>query len=501
MWELACQRAVEALKESVQPILENPLQAHSWPVIVPPLIPFIEPHMNPPNARFTEGSLPRHVLAMASASGVGLLAVFLVDILTLVYVSRLADPRLMAAVGLGKALMFVNGAFSSGVIIAAGALLSQRIGRHATHVLARLVTHLLIMVILVSTVVCALELLCMAPLSRWFGADPGAYEQAHLYIWMTLVTSIPAAAMQMCAQLLRSQGHGQLALVVLLSGAAALAVADPLFIFGFNLGLQGAGLAYGLSTALSLTVGLVLVKRRLGLAATVMLRRLLLHTCRVTRVAVPAMLANLAMPVGITYLMVTLAAQGASALAGMAVVDRLLQLGYCMYFALPTALVPVLAQNLGAGRDDRARLAVSFTAKLVVLYGVALWSLLALSGQSLADAFHLEGAGRSMLLAFCHVGAGLWIVFGLDFVAQSLFFTLERAWWVPAFGWLRGTLGSLPFVYVGAHWQGGSGALFGLWLGNALVALMAIFTALFVAQRVFRGRAAARAPVSGILCQ
>ncbi|EIK96984.1 hypothetical protein PMM47T1_07581 [Pseudomonas sp. M47T1] len=448
-------------------------------------------------ARFIEGSLARHVLAMVSANALSLLAVFLVDILTLVYVSRLQDQRLLAAVGLAKTLLFVNGAFASGVVIAAGAVLSERIGKHVSQRLARLVLHLLLMAVLVAALIAGVEWLCMAPLARWLGADPEAYLMARGFIWMTLAASVPAAAVQMCAQILRAQGHGRLALGVLVSGAATLALADPLLIFALGLGVEGAGLAYAVSTMVATGVGLVLVKRHFGLSLRFSGRLFRLHTGRVARIAVPAMLGNLAMPVGITYLMVTVAALGASALAGMAVVDRVLQLGYCVYFALPAAVVPVIAQNLGAGCPARARQAIAFTGKLVVLYGVSLWLVLMLVGSAIADYFQLVGEGRAMFLAFSHFGAGLWVVFGLDFVAQSVFLTLGRAWWVPTFGWLRGTLGSIPFIYTGVHWLGGSGALMGIWTGNAVVALLAIFTAMGAARRYFRPPA--RSSVNGFL--
>jgi Na+-driven multidrug efflux pump len=435
------------------------------------------------NARFTEGSIAGHVLAVASTSALSLLAVFLVDILTLIYVSRLDDLRLIAAVGLAKTLMFLNGAFASGVITAAGVLVSERTGKHAGKRICRLVTHLLVMVIAVAALVTLLEILCSPTLSRWLGADSAAYETAHSFIVMALLSSVPAAAAQMCAQLLRAQGQVRLAMAVLLTGAGTLALTDPLFIFGFGLGLQGAGLSCVLSATVSMLVGLMWVRRHPGLSFAVNLRLLYVHTRRTARVAVPAMLANLAMPVGITYLMVTISGLGATALAGMAVIDRVLQMGYCVYFALPAALVPVLAQNLGAGRHDRMRQAVGFTGKLVVLYGVSLWLLLILSGPAIADYFQLVEAGRSMFLVFCRVGAGVWILFGLDFVAQSVFLTLGRAWWIPVFGWLRGTLGTMPLVYAGVQWSGGSGALLGLWTGNAVVALLAIFIALSASRR------------------
>lgn len=426
-----------------------------------------------------------HLVAVAATSALGLLAGFLVDILTLVYVSMLHDQTLVAAVGLAKTLVFINAAFASGTVIAAGVVLSERIGKHAGQVLARRVTHLLILAVATSAVIALLELLCVAPVSGWLGTDAPAYDLARHFIWMALPASVLLAAMQMCAQMLKARGHVRLALWVLLSGAVTLALADPLFIFALGLGLDGAAVAYLLSSGVSLLVGLLLVKRHIGLAATLHWKMFRLHSAQTLRIALPAMLGNLAMPVAIICLMVVVAGQGASALAGMAVVDRVLQFAYCVFFALPGALVPVLAQNIGAGRYERFQSAVVLSRRLVVLYGFAVWLLLLVFGPLIADGFGLTDNGRALFLALCHFGAGFWIMFGLDFVAQSVFLTTGRAWWVPAFGWLRGTLGSVPFVFAGAHYDGGRGALAGMWVGNAVVALAAIWCASRRARRVW----------------
>lgn len=444
-------------------------------------------------ARFTEGSVVGHLIATASTSALSLLAVFLVDIFTLIYVSRLDDQVALAAVGLAKMLMFINSAFASGVVTAAGAVLSARIGKHASRALAQWVTHLLLMVLCIAAGVAVIEWLAIAHMGQWLGATAETYQLAGHFIAIVLPCSVLAAAMQMCAQMLRAQGHVRSALAVLLAGAITLAVADPLFIFAFGFGLAGAAISYGLSTVVALAVGLTLVKRHIGLSPVVRFKHLKLHVGLTWPIALPAMLANLAMPVGITYLMLVLTGLGASALAGMAVIDRILQFGYCAFFALPSALVPVLAQNFGAGRDDRVHTAIRVIRRLVVGYGLSVWLLLIVFGPWIADYFHLLDSGRAMFLAFTRIGAGVWILYGLDFVAQSMFLTMSRAWWVPAFGWLRGTLGTVPFVYAGSQWYGASGALVAMWCGNALVALLAIFTAAVQARRFFQ----AREPVLG----
>jgi hypothetical protein len=59
-----------------------------------------------PRAVFTEGSTMRHVIVMTSAASVGLMAIFLVDLLSLLYISWLGDPKLTAAVGFATQVLF-----------------------------------------------------------------------------------------------------------------------------------------------------------------------------------------------------------------------------------------------------------------------------------------------------------------------------------------------------------------------------------------------------------
>jgi len=49
--------------------------------------------------RFVAGSTLRHVALMAATGSVGLIAIFVVDFFSLLYISRLGDPRLTAGVG------------------------------------------------------------------------------------------------------------------------------------------------------------------------------------------------------------------------------------------------------------------------------------------------------------------------------------------------------------------------------------------------------------------
>lgn len=440
------------------------------------------------SGKFTQGPVARHILVMTSTSALSLLAVFLVDILTLVYVAMLHDPLLLAAVGIAKVLIFANGAIAGGLIIAAASVLSARIAKRASAGFARLTFSLILMTLLISGVTAALQLALVSPITHWLGADASLYPIVRGFLWLTLPFAVLQSAMQMCAQILRTTGDSRRAMWVVLSGAATLAVADPLLIFVFDLGLKGAGLAYALSAIVSAVLGIFWVRQRIGLRFSLRVRLVRQHARVIFKIALPAIVGNLATPVGLAYLFSVLATYGASTLAAMAVVDRVMQFSYCAFFALPSAVAPVLGQNIGAGLESRVVAAVVFTRRLVVVYGLAVWVLLALSSGLIADLYELQGQGRDFFLAFCYVGGGLWAIIGLDFVAMSVFVTMGRPWLVAMFAWLRSTAGTLPFVYLGTHLFGGSAALAGMFTGNALIAIISIFTASLTAKRFFANR-------------
>ncbi|MBD8186558.1 hypothetical protein IFU20_10255 [Pseudomonas viridiflava] len=443
------------------------------------------------SAIFTEGPVSRHVMVTASTSALSLFAVFLVDILTLVYVSMLHAPVLLAAVGIAKVMMFINMSLASGFIIAATAVLSARIGHRVTKSVARLCASLMLMILVVSGFAAVLQLVLMVPITHWLGAEAAVYEAARGFIWLALPATVLQAVMQMAAQMLRTAGDNHRALGVVLSGAATLAVADPFFIFGLGLGLEGAGLAFALSGCVSACLGVYWVRKRIGLTFSRNLKLLRNHAGRTFKLALPAMAANLATPVGLAYLVASLSAFGTSALAAMSVMDRVLQFSYCAFFALPGALAPILGQNIGAQRDDRVRQAIVFTRRLVVGYGLAVWLVLLVFSSTIADIYQLEGEVRTVFLNYCRLGGGLWVIIGLDFVAIAVFMTMNRSWLVAVFAWLRATFGTVPFVYVGAHWFGGSGAVPSMFAGNAMIASISIFVASLIAKRFFASRAQA----------
>ena len=80
-------------------------------------------------ARFTTGSTMNHVVVMTFTSAIGLMAMFLVDLIDLWFITMLDIIEATAAIGFAGTIVFSNLSVGLGMSIAGGALVAQALGR------------------------------------------------------------------------------------------------------------------------------------------------------------------------------------------------------------------------------------------------------------------------------------------------------------------------------------------------------------------------------------
>jgi Na+-driven multidrug efflux pump len=270
------------------------------------------------------------------------------------------------------------------------------------------------------------------------------------------------------------------------------AVLDPILIFGFHLGLTGAAISNDIARLALAAVGLHGAMRVNDLIGPVRFSRLWSNSQPVMKVALPAVLTNLATPVASAYVTHAMARFGAAAVAGQATVDRITPVAFALIFALTGAVGPIIAQNLGAGRADRIRETIRNSLVFVLLTVAVAWLVLALVQNGLIRAFSARGDTAMIIHVFCSWLVASYAFVGCLFVANATFNNLDRPLLSTVFNWGRATLGTLPFVAVGMKY-GPVGVLIGIAASNAVFGTMAMFVAFLVVKRLPMGDCAAMA--------
>jgi putative MATE family efflux protein len=438
-------------------------------------------------AVFTDGSTMRHVLAMTAAASVGLMSIFFVDLLSLLYVSRLGDPNLTAAVGFATQVLFFSVSINIGLSIALGALVSRATGAGERDAARRIASSGLVHVFLVAAVVTCAALPLRREILALFGARGEALDVGATYLAITLPATIFLGLGMALAGILRAVGDARRAMFVTLSGAIVTAVLDPIFIFALGLGVDGAAIVTLISRFVFVAVGLYGAVRKHDLVARPARAAVALDAPAMAGIAFPAILTNLATPVANAYSMRIFAHFGDAVVAAFAIIDRVTPFAFGVLFALSGAVGPILGQNLGARLMARVRQALTNCFIFAAIYVVVVALLLRQAAPVVVDVFGAHGETAELVRFFCAYGGALWLFLGAIFVANAAFNNLGFPFLSTFFNWGRATLGVMPFVTIGAARAGPEGGFIGLIAGTALFGVGAVIAAYFVTARLASG--------------
>ena len=428
-------------------------------------------------AKFLTGSLTKHIISMSLTAAMGFIALFVVDLADMLFISMLGIEELAAAVGYAGTILFMTTSISIGMAIAGGALVAKSLGENKPERATELLTHVLIVGVAFAVVFAALIFANLSDLTGLIGATGRTQDLAVSYLEI-LVPTMPVLMIGIVASAaLRSHGAAKLAMMVTIIAGVVNAVLDPIFIFVLDMGLEGAAWASVISRFSVAVTAVWFITRRyggfVGLSPSAVGRDLR----PIAAIAIPAMLANVATPVGSAYVTRAMAEFGDAAVAGMAIIGRVTPIAFALLFAMSGAIGPIIGQNFGAGKHDRVRASFNSSMILIVIYVFPVVLVLYFLRVPIADMFNAKGVARDLIFLFCGPLSLTWIFTGVIFVANAAYNNLGHPFYSTWVNWGRNTLGIIPFVYVGALYWGAEGVLIGQMMGSIFIALASFILA------------------------
>ncbi|MBV8443198.1 MAG: polysaccharide biosynthesis C-terminal domain-containing protein [Hyphomicrobiales bacterium] len=427
----------------------------------------------------------RHVAVMTATGAIGLMAVFAIDLLSLFWVSRLGDQAYQAAVSYVGLATFFAMSINIGLTIAASATVSRALGAGDRPRGRRLAASALTITTIVSAAVAAL----MFTYRNWglttlLHARGEPLEVASTFLAITIPANVLMALGMGMAGVLRAVGDARRAMYVTLSGAIVTAILDPVLIFGLGLGVYGAAWAAVAARLCWLIVGWHGSVRVHDMVARPSLKAARGDFGPIMAIGFPAIMANLATPVGSAYAVRVFSDIGEAAIAAGAVIDRVTPVAFGVIFALTGSIGPIIGQNYGANLMGRVKRALTDSFILSIGYVLLAWGGLALVAPWLVAAFDAKGESAGYITFYCQYGVVAWLFLACLFVANTAFNNLGFPMLSMLFNWGRATLGTIPFVTIGAHYGGVPGGLMGIALGCALFGLIAVAAAYAAAARL-----------------
>ena len=405
---------------------------------------------------------------MSLTASIGLLTMFVVDFADLFYIAQLADSSLTAAMGFAATILFFATAFHIGLMIATSALAARHIGQGNPDQARRYLTNVMVLSMVLITPLAVIFFIFAPQILELAGADGAANPAATGYIRIYAPFMPFSVTAMVCSGFLRAEGAARRAMNVTLSMGITNAILDPIFIFGFDWGINGAAVASACAAMVSALFAIRPILQYYGGFERFSLPSFRQDLPPIMTILIPAILTNLATPVGgfISYRFV--ADYSDDVIAGFAVVGRVVPVAFCLMFSLSGAIGPIIGQNFGARQFDRVRTTIRQATIFAFGYTLIVWPILYLFSGPICDAFHLADEGRHVFWLFSSALTPLFFFNGMLFIGNAACNNLGYPTWSTAMNWLRNTLGVIPFLWLGREYYGLDGIVLAPAIGGII---------------------------------
>ncbi|HBV80572.1 MAG TPA: MATE family efflux transporter [Clostridiales bacterium] len=201
---------------------------------------------------------------------------------------------------------------------------------------------------------------CLLPV---IGADSKTWNYCSDYIfWTICIGAVPTVLNPALAHLIRSEGYSKQASLGVAFGGILNILLDPLFIFVFDMEIQGAAIATMLSnTAASIYFILFICKKGDGLSIRLSPKcyTLTQHIpADVLSVGLPSFMISMMATVSNTALNRIIAAYSTEAVAGMGIAKKIDMLAFAMGQGMSQGALPLIGYNFSSGNRTRMKSAL-----------------------------------------------------------------------------------------------------------------------------------------------
>lgn len=316
----------------------------------------------------TQGPIDRVILTMAVPTIISMLITSLYNIADTFFVGQL-DTQSIAAVGVVFSVMFFIQAVAFFFGNGSGNYISRELGaKHRDNAETMASTGFFYSLFFGIVITIVGELL-LTPLSLWLGSTPTILPYTETYMGIVLLSAPFTTASLTLNNQMRFQGNARYAMWGIVSGVVLNVLLDPLFIFVFDMGVAGAGIATVIGHVVSLAV--LLYMTNYGNSITIRWRNFSPKWCYVREIiagGTPSLSRQGLACISVVMLNVAAGAFGDAAIAAMSIVNRVTMLVFSMVVGLGQGFQPFCGFCYGAHLYDRLRRGYRYCVRLGTLF-------------------------------------------------------------------------------------------------------------------------------------
>ncbi len=343
---------------------------------------------------FTEGPILKPLLSFTLPV---LLALFLQSMYgaaDLMVVGYFGQPADVSAVSTGSQILHTLTSIITGLSMGATILLGQKLGQKrledAGQVLGSSIALFSVFTVFVTVIMLAIA----DPFAVVMQAPAEAFDQTVTYVRICSAGSVFIVAYNVLGALFRGIGDSKTPLLTVFIACVINILADIILVGPFQMGVAGAAVATVSAQAVSVLLSLLITGRK-GLPFP--FRRSYIRLAggnirRILTLGAPIALQDALVSVSFLAIIAITNSLGVIPSAGVGVAEKLVGFIMLVPSAYMQSLSAFVAQNIGAGKKDRAKKAMFYGMATSLCFGIVLFYLSFFHGDLLSGLFAQDNA-------------------------------------------------------------------------------------------------------------
>lgn len=396
----------------------------------------------------------------------GMMASVLYNIVDRIYIGQGVDALALSGLSVVFPLMIIISAFGMLVGMGSAVRISLSLGEKDYDRADKILGNAVFLGLTIGVLVMTIGYLVRKSVLQIFGAGPETLKYASDYFTIILAGVPFSMTGYALNNIIRAEGNPRIAMISVFISAGLNAVLDPIFIFGFDMGVKGA--AYATIISQFVLFAWVIIHFRSARSVARLIYSKISPDLNIIKHIFTIGFAPFAMNVASSIVTAVMNSQfikygGDISVGAMGIVNSATMMLVMTIISINMATQPIVGFNYGAGLYCRVKETVMKAIKYAIMVATAGWLICMLIPGTVISIFNsdnmeLRAAGIFGLRIYCAVLP----VVGFQIIASSYFQAIGQAKLATFLSLLRQIIVLLPLVAILPHFWGVSG----VWIAN-----------------------------------
>lgn len=355
----------------------------------------------------TEGSVVKNILFFSVPLILGNLLQQLYNTVDSIIVGNYVGSNALAAIGSSTSLVYLLIAFSQGVSVGAGVVISQRLGQKNKEGVQISVHTALALAGILGIILTVGGILFSKVILLWMNTPEEVLMDAVTYLRLYSAGMVFNVIYNMAAGILNAAGNSRRSLGYLAIASVTNLILDLVFIVGMKMGIAGAAIATNIGQMISCVLAIWFLVR----AQTdykVYLNKIKIHKSTaglIIKIGLPTGFQNMVISLSNILVQSSVNSFGANAMAGFGAYMKVDGFNVLPVTSFGMAATTFVGQNFGAGKTERVKKGMWMTLGIGILYTITTGVLLLTFSETIMHLFSNDPAviayGRQAMHFFC----------------------------------------------------------------------------------------------------